>query len=138
MKASIPTTKTQDIFRIILGCFMIFASIGHFTFLRIEWQSQVPNWIPLDKNLVVILSGVVELILGLAMVFLTKYKSYVGWVLALFYILVFPGNISQYVNEIDFAGLNTDMSRFIRLLFQPVLIAWALWSTGAWKAWRNN
>lgn len=129
----IKTTKPQKVFRVILGSLMILASIGHFTFLRVEWQSQVPNWVPLDKNLVVILSGVVELLLGLAMVFLTTYKHYVGWALAIFFILIFPGNIAQYVNKQDFAGLNSDTSRFIRLLFQPVFIAWALWSSGAWK-----
>tara|TARA_B100000378_G_scaffold220472_1_gene183864 strand:+ start:8862 stop:9305 length:444 start_codon:yes stop_codon:yes gene_type:complete len=138
MKPSITTTKTQNIFRIILGSFMVFAAIGHFTFLRVEWQSQVPNWVPLDKNLVVILSGIVELTLGLSMLLLTRYKSYVGWALAFFYLLIFPGNIAQYINKEDFAGLNSDTARFIRLLFQPVLIAWALWSTGAWKAWRQS
>lgn len=138
MKSSIKTTNIQNIFRIILGSFMVFAAFGHFTFLRVEWQSQVPNWVPLDKNLVVILSGIVELTLGLSMLFLTKYKSYVGWLLALFYLLIFPGNIAQYINNDDFGGLNSDTARFIRLLFQPILIVFALWSTGAWKAWRQN
>ena len=138
MNFLIKTTNTQNIFRIILGSFMILTAFGHFTFLRIEWQSQVPNWIPLDKNLVVILSGIVELTIGLSMLFLTKYKSYVGWLLALFYLLIFPGNIAQYINKDDFAGLNSDTARFIRLLFQPILIGCALWSTGAWKAWRQH
>ena len=117
---------------------MLLAATGHFTFQRVAFQAQVPDWVPLDKDLVVILSGIVELILGLAMVFLTKYKAYVGWALALFFLLVFPGNIAQYLNKVDFGPLNTDSARFIRLLFQPVLIVWALWSTGAWKAWRET
>ncbi|MBL87832.1 MAG: hypothetical protein CMO82_14410 [Winogradskyella sp.] len=127
-----PTTKVQDIFRIILGAAMVFAAIGHFTFLRVEWQAQVPNWVPMDKNLVVILSGIVELTLGLSMIFLTKYKVHVGWALAIFYVLIFPGNIAQYVNKTDFI-ITSDTARFVRLLFQPVLVVWALWSTGAWK-----
>lgn len=49
--------------------------------------------------------------------------------LALFYVAIFPGNISQYVNGISAFGLDTDQARLIRLFFQPVLIAWALWST---------
>ncbi|WP_233896943.1 hypothetical protein [Tenacibaculum piscium] len=138
MEKSITTNKTQDVFRIIIGVFMILASIGHLTFLRVEWQAQVPNWVPLDKNLVVILSGIVELILGLSMAFLTKYKSYVGWALAIFFVLIFPGNIAQYINKVDFRSLDSDKARFIRLLFQPILVIWALWSTGAWKAWRNR
>lgn len=138
MKPTIPTTRTQDVFRILLGIFMLSAAIGHFSFMRTEFQAQVPDWVPLDKDLIVILSGIVELMLGLALIFLTKYKSYVGVGLAVFFLLVFPGNIAQYINKVDFGPLNSDTARFVRLLFQPVLIVWALWSTGAWKAWRES
>ncbi|KQB42719.1 hypothetical protein [Flavobacterium aquidurense] len=125
------TTKTQNFFRILLGLFMIMAAIGHFTFQRQDFQAQVPNWVPLDKDLVVILSGIVEIALGLAMVFLTKYKIQTGLALAIFYVLVFPGNIAQYINGTDAFGLDTDRARLIRLIFQPVLILVTLWSTGA-------
>ncbi|MBF4494175.1 hypothetical protein IR010_16625 [Flavobacterium sp. MR2016-29] len=129
--STIETSKTQNFFRILLGIFMITAAIGHFTFQRDDFQAQVPNWIPLDKDLVVILSGIVEIILGIGMIFLTKYKIEFGIALAVFYVLVFPGNIAQYLNGTDAFGLDTDQSRFIRLCFQPVLIFLALWSTGA-------
>ncbi|KQO22949.1 hypothetical protein ASF10_11420 [Flavobacterium sp. Leaf82] len=125
------TTKTQNFFRILLGLFMIMAAIGHFTFQRQDFQAQVPNWVPLDKDLVVILSGIVEIALGLAMVFLTKHKVKTGLALAVFYVLVFPGNIAQYMNGTDAFGLDTDQARLIRLAFQPVLIVVTLWSTGA-------
>ncbi|WP_281235141.1 DoxX family protein [Flavobacterium gelatinilyticum] len=128
---TIETTKTQNFFRILLGLFMITAAIGHFTFQRTEFQAQVPNWVPMDKDLVVILSGVVEITLGLSMVFLTRYKVIAGIALAVFYILVFPGNIAQYINKTPAFGLDTDQARLIRLFFQPVLIFLALWSTGA-------
>lgn len=128
---NVTTTKTQNFFRILLGLFMIMAAIGHFTFQRQDFQAQVPNWVPMDKDLVVILSGIVEMALGLALVFLTKYKVQMGILLAVFYVLVFPGNIAQYLNHTSALGLDTDQSRLIRLFFQPVLILWALWSTGA-------
>ncbi|WEK37046.1 MAG: hypothetical protein P0Y53_05985 [Candidatus Pseudobacter hemicellulosilyticus] len=124
------TSLTQNIFRVILGLFMILAGISHLSFQRMEFQAQVPDWVPMSKDLVVILSGMVEITLGLAMVFWTKQKIRVGIVLALFYVLVFPGNIAQYSNGIDAFGLNTDGARLARLFFQPVLIIWALWSTG--------
>ncbi|WP_225444129.1 DoxX family protein [Echinicola arenosa] len=127
----VKTNKVQAVFRVILGAFMILAAIGHMTFQRGEFQAQVPNWVPLSKDLVVILSGIVELILGLAMIFWVKQEVKVGMALALFYVLIFPGNIAQYTNEIDAFGLDTDRKRLIRLFFQPVLILWALWSTGA-------
>ena len=128
---NIQTTKTQDFFRILLGLFMITAAFGHFTFQRADFQAQVPNWVPMNKDLVVILSGIVEMAIGLAIIFLTRYKIQIGIGLAIFYVLVFPGNIAQYSNGTDALGMNTDQARLIRLFFQPVLILWALWSTGA-------
>jgi uncharacterized membrane protein len=125
------TSKLQNFVRILLGLFMIAAAIGHFTFQRDDFQAQVPNWVPLSKDLVVILSGIVEIMLGLAMLFLGEYKAKVGIALAVFYILIFPGNIAQYVNGTSAFGLDTDQARLIRLFFQPVLIFLALWSTGA-------
>ncbi|RZJ51764.1 MAG: DoxX family membrane protein [Flavobacterium sp.] len=128
---NIHTSKFQNFGRILLGLFMISAAIGHFTFQREDFQAQVPNWVPLDKDLVVILSGVVEIMLGLAMIFLTRYKAQVGIALAVFYVLVFPGNIAQYINGTPAFGLDTDQARLLRLFFQPALIFIALWSTGA-------
>jgi len=127
------TSTFQNIMRVVLGSFMILAAIGHFTFQRADFQAQVPNWIPLEKDIVVLLSGVAEISLGLAMIFWTKQKIKVGIALAIFYVLIFPGNIAQYMNGTDAFGLNTDQSRLIRLFFQPVLIVWALWSTGVFR-----
>ena len=112
---NIHTSKTQNFVRILLGIFMITAAIGHFTFQRDDFQAQVPNWVPLDKDLVVILSGIVEIALGLSMIFLTRYKVQVGIALAVFYVLVFPGNIAQYLNGTSAFGLDTDQARLMRL-----------------------
>lgn len=126
------TTLAQNIARIILGAFMLLAGIGHLTFQRLEFQAQVPDWVPMSKDIVVVLSGIVEVMFGLAMLFWRRRRIEVGIALAVFYILVFPGNIAQYVNGIDAFGLDTEEKRFARLFFQPVLVVWALWSTGAW------
>jgi uncharacterized membrane protein len=115
---------------------MIFAGIAHLTFQRQEFPAQVPRWLPQDPafmDFIVLSSGIIEIVLGMAMIFLVKHQAKVGLLLALFFVLIFPGNISQYTNRIDAFGLDTDQKRFIRLLFQPVLIMWALWSTGALK-----
>ncbi|MDX1761675.1 MAG: hypothetical protein R3218_05930 [Christiangramia sp.] len=137
----IETNTFQKIMRILLGGLMTLAGIGHLTFQRADFQAQVPRWLPNDPafmDFVVISSGVVEILLGLAMIFLVKHKVKVGIALAIFYILIFPGNISQYTNEISAFGLDTDRKRLIRLFFQPVLILWALWSTGALKYLLNR
>jgi uncharacterized membrane protein len=117
----------------LLGFFLLLAGVAHLTFQRVEFLAQVPNWVLLDGDLVVILSGIVEIILGLVLVFLPSYRVVVGWVTAAFFVLIFPGNIAQYLNGVDAFGLDTDQARFIRLFFQPVLILWALWSTRAWR-----
>ena len=133
MIATVQTSNLQNLLRIVLGLFMVAAGIGHLTFQRTEFQAQVPNWIPLGKDLVVILSGIVEVGLGLSMIFWKKEHVKTGMALALFYVLVFPGNIAQYLHGTNVFGLDTDKARLIRLFFQPVLIVWALWSTGALK-----
>lgn len=128
------TSLVQNIARIILGSLMSFAGIGHLTFQREEFLAQVPRWLPDSAafmDFVVLSSGVVEILLGLMMILLWKYKVKVGLALATFYLLIFPGNISQYTNGISAFGLDTDLKRLIRLFFQPLLILWALWSTGA-------
>jgi len=139
MKKEVKTTLTQNIFRVLLALFMIYAGFSHLTFNRIDFQAQVPDWVPLSKDLVVILSGLVEMVLGLTLLLWKKQLTNIGWALALFFILVFPGNVSQYLEGRDaFGALNSDRARLIRLVFQPVLIAWALWSAGSWKAWRTS
>lgn len=128
-----PTSRIRAIFRIGLGVFLIFAGISHLTFQRVEFLAQVPNWVPLDGDLVVVLSGLVEIILGAALVFIPRFRVFIGWMTAAFFVVVFPGNVAQYLNGTDAFGLNTDRARFIRLFFQPPLVLWALWSTGAWR-----
>lgn len=139
MNKQVETTQTQNIFRIILALFMILAGISHLTFSRIDFQAQVPDWVPLSKDLVVILSGFVEIALGAGLAFWKTQRVRFGWALAIFYILIFPGNIAQYLDNKDAFGLlNSDSARLIRLFFQPILIWWALWSSGALKAIRTK
>ena len=119
--------------RLLLAGFLIFAGIAHLTFGREDFRAQVPIWLPLDVDFVVVASGVVEIVLGLALASTSKWMPQIGLIVAAFFVAVFAGNINQYVQGIDAFGLNTDEARLIRLFFQPVLIAWALWSTGAWS-----
>lgn len=113
--------------------FLLFAGIGHLTFGRAEFVAQVPDWLPLDDDIVVVGSGAMEVALGAALIALPRQRVAVGWIAAVFFLAIFPGNISQYLNRADAFGLNSDTARAIRLLFQPVFVVWALWSTGAWR-----
>ncbi|AMB58804.1 DoxX family protein [Microterricola viridarii] len=132
------STIPRTIGRVALGVFLVFAGVSHLTFARQEFTAQVPDWLPASKDAVVLASGAVEISLGLALLLLRKRRVSVGWVVAAFFVAVFPGNISQYVTHSDAFGLDTDRARGIRLLFQPLLVLWALWSTGAWRAWRTR
>jgi uncharacterized membrane protein len=128
----------RNLARILLGVALAFAGISHLTWSRAEFLAQVPPWVPLNPDTVVLLSGVVEIALGLALIFLVRYKIQLGWLAAAFFVAVFPGNIAQLMYHRNAFGLNTDLSRTIRLFFQPVLVLWALWSTEAWRNYRNK
>ena len=113
--------------QILLGAALLYTGTLHLTTRRIEFQAQVPTWLPLSPDFVVIASGFVEIALGLALISLRRRRE-VGIATALFFVAIFPGNINQFVNHIDAFGLDTDRARAIRLFFQPLLVLWALWS----------
>lgn len=113
-----------------LGAMLITAGIGHLSFVRKEFQAQVPDWVPLDKDDTVVYSGIAEIALGTAIIAAPKkYESLMGKIAASFFTAVFPGNIAQYQNRRSSFGLDTDNKRLARLFMQPVLVAWALKST---------
>jgi uncharacterized membrane protein len=126
----------RTVLRWILGGALIGAGIGHLTTQRAEFQAQVPSWFPLDEDVVVVASGIVEIALGAALIGLPRHRVLVGTIVAAFFVVIFPGNIAQWREGVDAFGLDTDAKRFARLFFQPVLVIWALGATGAWQAYR--
>ncbi len=131
-------SRTQTAFRLLLGAALVFAGSSHLWWSRSEFLAQVPDWFPGDPDVVVVLSGVVEVLIGTALLLAAKYRVIVGLVAAAFFVVIFPGNIAQLVEGTDAFGLESDTSRVVRLFFQPVLIGWALWSSGAWSALRTK
>jgi uncharacterized membrane protein len=127
----------RKIAQLVLGLGLTFAGSTHLGSNRTEFQAQVPSVFKDYADVVVLASGVVEILLGLSLIFAWKYRAQIGWAVALFFVAIFWGNISQYVNGVNAFGLNSDSARATRLLFQPVLVIWALWSTGAWRARRH-
>ena len=128
-------TFIKSLAQIALGAFLLSAGISHLGSNRTEFLAQVPTWLPLNADFVVVASGLVEITLGVLLIttvlVFKKYRRQVGLITGIFFILIFPGNINQYVNQIDAFGLDTDTKRLIRLFFQPPLVIWALWSSGA-------
>ncbi len=129
-------SRTQTALRLLLGAALTFAGVSHLSWSRTEFLAQVPDWFPADADLVVVLSGIVEVLVGTALLVVSKYRVVVGLVAATFFVAIFPGNIAQLIEGTDAFGLNSDTSRAVRLVFQPVLVGWALWSTGTWRALR--
>jgi uncharacterized membrane protein len=130
-------TAARTAARLLLGTAMVGAGVLHLTVQRQEFQAQVPSWFPVDEDLTVVASGVVEIALGAAFVALPQRKRLVGGLLAAFFVAIFPGNVAQYVDGVDAFGLDTDRARLVRLFFQPVLVLWALWG-GGWLARRRT
>jgi uncharacterized membrane protein len=127
------TGTARTVLRWALGGVLVVAGVGHLTTQREEFQAQVPEWMPVDEDVVVVASGVVEILLGAALLLVRRQRVAVGLVVAGFFVVIFPGNVAQYVEKTDAFGLDTDAKRLVRLFFQPVLVVWALWSTGAWR-----
>jgi uncharacterized membrane protein len=116
--------------RLLLGAVMVGAGVLHLTTQREEFRAQVPAWFPVDEDLTVLGSGVVEIALGASFIALPRKRRLVGGLLAAFFVLIFPGNIAQYVEGTDAFGLDTDRKRLVRLFFQPLLVLWALYGGG--------
>jgi uncharacterized membrane protein len=128
-----PTSRPRTLARIALGAVLVFAGISHLTFARQDFEAQVPDWFPIDDDPVVLVSGVIEISLGAALIAFGRGRVGVGFVVAAFFVAIFPGNIAQWAEHQDAFGLDTDAKRFGRLFFQPVLVLWALWGTAAWR-----
>jgi uncharacterized membrane protein len=130
--------RMRKIAQIVLGLGLTFTGITHLGTNRTEFRAQVPTVLKNYADFVVLASGVAEILLGLGLIIAWKFRVQIGWAVALFFVAIFWGNISQFVNGVDAFGLNSDRARATRLLFQPLLVIWALWSTGAWQAWRTR
>ncbi|MEV7932553.1 MULTISPECIES: hypothetical protein [unclassified Curtobacterium] len=116
--------------RVLLGLALVFAGTSHLTFARRDFRAQVPDFVPLDTDTTVLASGVAEIGLGSAILLAPRRRrKVVGSIAALFFTVIFPGNLSQWVNRRSAFGLDTDEKRVARLFGQPLLIWAALWST---------
>lgn len=134
-----PSTVARGVGQAALGAVLLTAGTAHLTTQRQEFQAQVPSWFPVDADLVVVASGIVELSLGAALLALWKQpaRARLGIVVALFFVVIFPGNIAQFLEHQDGFGLDTDLKRGVRLIFQPLLVLWALWAASSWAPIRR-
>lgn len=121
---------SQQVARFSAGAGLAFAGVAHLTFARRGFRAQVPPWMPMDADDVIMLSGAVEVALGAGLITVPKHRRPLAGITAAFLAGVFPGNVSQYINRVDGLGLDTDGKRFVRLFFQPLMCAVALHAGG--------
>lgn len=135
-----PQQVARAVAQVALGGALGYAGVGHLTTLRREFRAQVPSWVPVDVDTVVVASGIAEIGLGAALLTTWRqpWRGRVGVLTAGFFVAIFPGNIAQYREHRDGFGLDTDTKRAVRLLFQPLLVAWALAATDARLARRGD
>jgi uncharacterized membrane protein len=136
------STVPRAILQALLAVALAFAGVAHLTTARQEFRAQVPSWLPVGDDVVVVVSGVIEIVLAAALLAtlapaLSRWRTGVGLAVAAFFVVIFPGNIAQFTEQRDAFGLDSDTARGVRLLFQPLLVVAALWATGAWPPLRQ-
>jgi len=126
----------RRLLRWALAAFLATAGVGHFRRPE-EFLAQVPPYLPAPELLVAV-SGVVELGLALALVALPRWRSAVGEATLLFFLAVHPGNIAQYTEARDAFGLDSDAARLVRVLLSPLLWVWATAVGDLWPRPRRS
>lgn len=123
----------RSIARVVLAVVLTAAGVAHLTVLRRGFRIAVPDWATrlfrTDKDTIVVVSGVVEAGLGVALIALPRERHRVGLAVAALFVAVFPGNVHHWRSGRDVPGMDSDAKRFARLFFQPVLVLWALLAT---------
>ena len=117
----------QDHARRGLAAAMVAAGVAHLAGPE-PFVQHLPDWVPAREALVY-LSGVVEIGLGLALVTFADRRAAAGRLLTLFLVAVWPANVYVAVAGVDVDGQPGGAYAWIRLPFQALFIAWALWST---------
>ena len=115
--------------RTALAAGMAVAGVMHFA-TPLPFVQHLPAIIPM-REAVIYASGVVEIALGLALLGPSRWRPYVGILLAAFLVAVFPGNLYVAVAGVAVDGQPGGIYPWLRLPFQALFIWLALWSTHA-------
>jgi uncharacterized membrane protein len=88
----------------------------------------LPDWVA-GREALVFLTGLAEIALGAALLGPRAWRSNAGRLLAAYLVAVFPANVYVAVAAVDVDGQPGGPYPWIRLPFQALFVAWALWST---------
>ena len=107
---------------------MVFAGAAHWL-MPTPFVQHLPPWVPAAKALVLV-TGVIEVGLGAALLLRQPWRRRAGLALAAYLVAVFPANVYVAVADVAVDGQPGGWYPWLRLPFQVLFIAWALWSTG--------
>ena len=94
-----------------------------------RYLPMMPPWVPLHLEMV-LFTGAAE-IAGAFGLLWHRTRALAGFMLALYFVAVFPANIHNAVNGLAVDGLpRAAWYYWARLFFQPLAIWWALFSAG--------
>ena len=114
----------RTLFRWLLAAIFAFVGVVHLAqpgiFLPI-----VPDWVPMPR-LTIEATGACELA-GAAGLLTRRARRLAGVMLALYAVCVFPANIKHAIDDVPVNGVHLGLWYHVpRLLFQPVIVWWAL------------
>jgi uncharacterized membrane protein len=115
--------------RVGIGAAFVVAGVAHLV-APAPFEQHLPTWIPAATALVV-LSGLVEIALGVALVMAHREPVHIGWGTAAYLIVVWPANVFVAVAGVDVDGQPGGVYPWVRVPLQVLFIAWALWATAA-------
>ena len=107
---------------------MVFAGAAHWL-MPTPFVQHLPPWVPAAEALVLV-TGVIEVGLGAALLLRQPWRRRAGLALAAYLVAVFPANVYVAVADVAVDGQPGGWYPWLRLPFQVLFIAWALWSTG--------
>lgn len=104
-----------------------------------RYLAMVESWLP-SAEAIVALTGYCEIAGGMGLL-IPVLQRWAGLMLAAYFIAVFPANIHNALYGLDAQGLpSAELYYWVRLLFQPLAVWWALYCVGAicWPLRRAN
>lgn len=106
---------------------MIVAGVTHLA-RPDPFLAHLPEWVP-ARDLIVAVTGIVEIILGAALFGPSRHRRSVGRVLVAYLVVVFPANVYVAVSDVAVEGQPGGLYAWLRLPVQALLVWVALWST---------
>ncbi|MEG3176606.1 DoxX family protein [Sphingomonas sp. RB3P16] len=121
-----PAPRTRQILRALLAAAYLAAGVLH-VFVPAPFLGITPAWVPFATQ-VILATGLCE-IAGALGLFVPRLRWWAGVGLAAYAVCVYPANVKHAIDYIDYGRGGLGLGYHIpRLLFQPVIVWWALFA----------